>query len=370
MRSRDNARSSIFFGPHSGPPVRPSILALALAAACSPTAAPTPVQVAHVAQQSNTTALLIAVSAVTDSVAWASGSGGTWVRTTDGGTTWQAGKVPGADSLQFRDVHALDAYHAWLLSIGNGANSRIYYTADGGTNWTLQFTNQDSAAFYDCFGFWDAQRAVAVGDAVQGHTGILTTDDGGLHWNPTPPATTPTAPDGEGSFAASGTCLVTGAGGRAWIVAADSIRSRVLLSGNYGRDWGSITLPITSRAGSGAQSIAFLDAKRGMALGGGTTAKLGDENIAVTSDGGFKWSLAGKLPMKTGAWGGVYVPGAKKPTVVAVGPNGSAWSADNGATWVVIDTLNYWSVGFASPSAGWAVGTRGKITRLAMGSGH
>ena len=55
---------------------------------------------------------------------------------------------------------------------------------------------------------------------------------------------------------------------------------------------------------------------------------------------------------------------AKKPTVVAVGPGGSAWSADDGATWVTIDTLNYWSVGFASPRAGWAVGTRGKITRL------
>ena len=53
------------------------------------------------------------------------------------------------------------------------------------------------------------QRAIAVGDAVNGHTGILTTDDGGLHWNPTPPATTPTAPDGEGSYAASGTCLQT-----------------------------------------------------------------------------------------------------------------------------------------------------------------
>ena len=131
-------------------------------------------------------------------------------------------------------------------------NSRIYYTADGGTNWTLQFTNQDPDAFYDCFGFWDAQRGIAVGDAVKGHTGILTTDDGGLHWNPTPPATTPTAPDGEGSYAASGTCLVTGPPVRVWIVAADSIRSRVILSGDYGRTWGSVTLPLTTRAGAGA----------------------------------------------------------------------------------------------------------------------
>lgn len=174
----------------------PALVAI-FSLACHQAPAPSPANITHVPQASGTTALLIAVSAVSDSIAWASGSGGTWVRTVDGGNTWQAGKVPGADSLQFRDVHAVDANHAWLLSIGNGAASRVYYTADGGTNWTLQFTNPDSAAFYDCFGFWDAQRAVAVGDAVAGHTGILTTDDGGLHWNPTPSATTPTAPDGE-----------------------------------------------------------------------------------------------------------------------------------------------------------------------------
>lgn len=339
-------------------------MAVLLGCSSASAPAPAPVAISHVPQQSNTSALLIAVSAVSDSVAWVSGSGGTWVRTTDGGTTWQAGKVPGADSLQFRDVHATDANHAWLLSIGNGASSRVYYTADGGTNWTLQFTNQDPDAFYDCFGFWGSDRGIAVGDAVKGRTGILTTDDGGLHWNATPSTTTPRAPDGEGSYAASGTCLQTWREGRVWIVAADSIRSRVLLSADYGRTWGSITLPITSRAGSGAQSIAFYDGMHGMALGGGTTAQLGDNNVAVSADSGFTWELKGKLPFKTGAWGGAWVPGAKRPTIVAVGPGGSAWSADNGATWVTIDTLNYWSVGIASSRAGWAVGTRGKITKL------
>ncbi|HEY9227146.1 MAG TPA: hypothetical protein VIP11_10895, partial [Gemmatimonadaceae bacterium] len=83
-------------------------------------------------QKSGTTALLIAVSPVNDRVAWVSGSLGTWLRTTDGGTTWQTGRVPGADSLQFRDVHAVDANTAYLLSIGDGNQSRIYKTTDAG----------------------------------------------------------------------------------------------------------------------------------------------------------------------------------------------------------------------------------------------
>ena len=36
--------------------------------------------------------------------------------------------MPGADTLQFRDVHALDADRAWLLSAGPGELSRIYYS--------------------------------------------------------------------------------------------------------------------------------------------------------------------------------------------------------------------------------------------------
>src|SRR6187397_2716238 len=45
-----------------------------------------------------------AVSALSNDVAWISGTRGSWARTLDGGKTWQAGMVPGADSLEFRDV--------------------------------------------------------------------------------------------------------------------------------------------------------------------------------------------------------------------------------------------------------------------------
>jgi hypothetical protein len=101
-----------------------------------------------------------------------------------------------------------------------------------------------------------------------------------------------------------------------------------------------------------------------MALGGGTAAQPGDAFTAITGDGGKSWVARTSVPLKTGAWGGVYVPNAKRPTVVAVGPAGAVWSNDDGTTWTAIDSLNYWSVGFASSRAGWAVGTQGRITKL------
>ena len=45
-------------------------------------------------EKSGTTQLLIAVSPVSADVVWASGTGGTYTVTTDGGKTWKAGVLP------------------------------------------------------------------------------------------------------------------------------------------------------------------------------------------------------------------------------------------------------------------------------------
>src|SRR5215470_17724645 len=107
------------------------------------------------AQTSGTTQLLIAVSPVNSRVVWASGTGGTYVVTTDGGNTWKAAVVPGAESLQFRDVFGVSDKVAYLMSIGNDTTDfRIYKTLNGGKSWTIEFTNETENAFYDCFAFW------------------------------------------------------------------------------------------------------------------------------------------------------------------------------------------------------------------------
>ena len=87
------------------------------------------------------TARLRGLSAVSDSVAWASGSLGTVLRTTNGGATWQSVGPPGTSALQFRDIEAFDADNAVILSIGNGTDSRVYVTSDGGATWTLVKAN-------------------------------------------------------------------------------------------------------------------------------------------------------------------------------------------------------------------------------------
>jgi photosystem II stability/assembly factor-like uncharacterized protein len=325
----------------------------------SKTSAPTQIN-----QVSGTTSLLIAVSAVNEKVVWVSGANGTYVRTTDGGTTWHAAKVPGAEKLQFRDVYAVNANTAYLLSIGNGPDSRIYKTTDAGATWKLQFQASDPKEFYDCMDFWDAKNGVVIGDAIGDKLAILRTTDGGAHWSRVMNATLPAALPGEGSFAASGTCVTATKNGHAWAVSNNASYARVLHSRDHGWHWTVDTVPLTTRDGTGGESVSFIDAKNGVVLGGGLSSKPGDFFTAVTTDGGATWTRKTSMPMLRGAWGGVYIPGMKPAVIVAVGPNGATYSRDNGDTWTVINTNNYWSVGFASRNAGWAVGTNGIITRL------
>ena len=61
-------------------------------------------------QRSNTTESLRGVSAVSRTIAWASGTHGTYLRTIDGGITWIAAQVPDATTLDFRAVVIEDGF--------------------------------------------------------------------------------------------------------------------------------------------------------------------------------------------------------------------------------------------------------------------
>jgi photosystem II stability/assembly factor-like uncharacterized protein len=349
--------------------VKRSLFLLAAFTACARGASsPAPATAAPqlTEQSSGTRALLQAVSPVNDDVVWVSGHRSTWARTTDGGTTWQAGAMTGADStLQFRDVHAVSATVAYLLSAGNGAASRIYKTTDAGATWQLQFLNRDSAAFYDCFDFWDADHGIAVSDAVRGRMIVIATEDGGAHWTDIS-AALPPALEGEGAFAASGTCLVARGPGHAWIGTGAVSGARVYHTADRGRSWSVVVTPVVSGQAAGIQSLAFRDARHGLALGG-RIADPNDrgDNVARSSDGGATWTIVQRTAFSGAAYGSAVVPG-RPSTVVAAGPKGLDVSRDDGASWTSLNTQAYWAVAFASPRSGWAVGPAGRITKVSF----
>ena len=325
------------------------------------------VQLRLIEQDSGTRALLQAISPVDDQVVWVSGHGGTFLRTTDGGLNWSARGGPGGDTLQFRDVDAFDARTAYLMSAGPGPLSRIYRTDDGGETWNLQFLNQHPDGFLDCMAFWDSRRGIAYGDAIEGELFVLRTEDGSASWVRAPEGGLPPAQEGEGGFAASGSCVTTGSGGGAWIVTGNGERARVLRTEDEGRTWQSIPVPVAGGPAAGLTTIDVLDNGRGIALGGilgQDTVRV--DNVTLSSDGGRTWTLGGRPNMAGPVYGSSWVPGADTPTAFAVGPAGADYSLDGGLTWRAAARVTYWAVSFVSPRAGWAVGPGGRITRFAF----
>jgi photosystem II stability/assembly factor-like uncharacterized protein len=308
-----------------------------------------------------TAARLRGVSAIGARTAWASGSLGTVVRTVDGGDTWQEVGPPGTSALQFRDIEAFDANRAVILSTGNGTDSRIYVTANGGQSWTQTFTNTDPNAFYDCMTFFDARRGLALSDPVNGKFRIIATDDGGLSWHVVSPSGMPPALPGEAGFAASGQCLVTDHGRRAWFASGGGAVSRVFRSDDGGTTWTVTATPIPSSGTAGIFALAFNGQQRGIAVGGDFAAPtVSPDAAAVTSDGGARWQSAAQPP-------GEYRSGAAWITgtdAVAVGPTGSDVSLDGGQTWRRFDDGSLDTVDCASPEACWASGASGAAAHL------
>jgi photosystem II stability/assembly factor-like uncharacterized protein len=308
-------------------------------------------------QSTGVPARLRGISAVSASVAWASGASGTILLTVDGGAAWQARPIPGTEKLDFRDIDAFSDRVAYVLSIGNGESSRIYKTTDGGEHWDLQFANTDPKVFLDAMTFADETHGVAFSDSVDGTFVILTTSDGRT-WTRVPGDRLPPALPGEGAFAASGSNVAMAGRDRIWI---GTTASRVLHSSDGGRSWTVTKTPVATGPATGIFSIAFRDAQHGVIVGGNYQKEQDAiDNGAITSDGGATWTLVKGLAgfRSAVAW----LPGSIS-SLVAVGPRGIDRSSDGGLTWKPagdVSGAGFDAISIARDGMAWMSGAQGR----------
>jgi photosystem II stability/assembly factor-like uncharacterized protein len=327
-------------------------------------------------QNSGTTELLIAVSPVNSQVVWAAGAHGTFLLTTDGGTTWKSGIVKGAEWLQFRGVRGVSATIAYLMSIGNDPSDfRIYKTEDGGATWTMQFKNELVGAFYDCFALWTPTRGIAHSDSVNGVFPDLRTTNG-TTWESIANNMPPALP-GEFSFSSSNTCVATQGEDNAWIATGGSTVARILATTDGGDTWNAYDTPIVSSDSAGAFTVDFRDASNGI-VGGGDLDPSDPDNArtAASTDGGQTWAFTNAPPVTGAIFGLSYVrqlgrscnqtcQSVIRYVVITANTGGAAWTPDEGTTWYVLPGVTGgWAVAFASPSAGWLVGAGGEIFKI------
>lgn len=330
-----------------------------------------------VMESSGTTAGLRGIHAVGNgSVAWASGTDGTILRTEDAGYLWQrCATPPDAAKLDFRGIWAWDENTAVAMSSGPGNQSRIYKTTDGCAHWKLTFTNPDKDGFWDAVQCFDSDACYLLGDPVRGEFQLWHTEDGGKHWR-LEHNRAPRAEAGlQGAFAASNSALSLGmgtpfvpffgSGGKGGAFFYRSMGISVCVddcpeanSPASSGEWMKIPVPIAAgSASSGIFSLAFRDINHGIAAGGDYT-KPNDSagTVAWASDGGHYWTAAKHPPhgyRSAVAWDTV----AK--AWIAAGTNGSDVSYDDGRTWAPLDNGNWNAL-----SLPYIVGSDGRIAKL------
>jgi photosystem II stability/assembly factor-like uncharacterized protein len=341
--------------------------------------AQSPAPVVWQMQESGTTAGLRGIFSVDGTVAWASGTGGTVLRTIDGGEHWTKCAVPdGAKdgaTLDFRGVQAFDAKTAIVMASGSGDKSRLYKTVDECGTWKLVFTNKDENGFWDAIKFGSAHRlGMLLGDPVRGKFQIYATYDFGDSWSIDNQL--PRAMLGENAFAASNSVfgfvnsnhfLVTGGRNSRFIFFEGPV---VLPFGKVGFRETSARIPLALAPTAGAFSVAFSGefrywngkataAPSAITVGGDFSKPNGSPNTAAwSSDGGRHWTIATKPPhgyRSAVQWSETF------KAWITVGTNGSDISRDDGKTWQPLDDGNWNAL-----SLPFVVGPNGRIARMSL----
>lgn len=304
----------------------------------------------------NSTAGLRGIDNAGGGVIWASGTNGTVLRSEDDGYMWQNCKLPPETAkLDFRAVHAWDADNAMVMSSGPGLASRLYETKNGGATWQQLFANPDREGFWDALVF-HGKSGFILGDPVNGQFVIYRSDDLGHQWHREDSPGLNAAP-GEGVFAASNSSLVAVSASQLLFATGGVGGPRVFRQQPAG-DWNAVKVPIAGgKDSAGIFSIVFRDSAHGVAVGGDyKQPNARDGTAATTSDAGSTWQAVRESPSgyrSSVAWDG------RRQIWIAVGPNGSDISHDDGRSWERFDSGDWNAL-----SLPWVVGPNGHIASL------
>lgn len=251
------------------------------------------------------------------------------------------------------------------MSAGTGSSSRIYLFNAEENAYQETYVMPHAEGFLNTIEFWDDQRGIAFGDSFDGQLFALSTSDGGHSWSRIDPSKMPDAGEGEGGFAASGTCISVQTKGKAWIATGAGGNSRILFTPDFGESWQFYENPIIKGTAAGVTSINMLNTQVGVIVGGDLSiTDQYTDNVAITTDGGKTWALTDQ-PITKGAFYGstITMIGGKK-VILASGPKGLDYSFDLGQSWSNLDTANYWAVKMHDSGYGFATGKNGRVLKL------
>ncbi len=314
-------------------------------------------------QSTNMSGSMRGLDVLNEHCVWISGSGGEYCFTTDGGANWTKSVVPGAESLDFRDVHVFSEKSALVMSAGPGEASRIYRTDDAGQSWVLCFTNTDSLAFFDGMDFLNDNEGIIFSDPIDAKINLMVTKDGGRSWARLNPTVLPDLKVGEYAFAASGTSAMYDKLGGIWIATGGSV-ARIWHANSIDGPWEISSVPvIQGDPAAGLFSVAPQSDTRVIAVGGHyQKMDIMGSNVVIWDENNQEWLVpeGGKsLPfMECVRW-------ISSKAVVAAGPPGVFFSPDQGENWSRISDDGFHTFDVSRKGrVGWLALNKGVVKRM------
>lgn len=297
-------------------------------------------------------ASLRGLSPVSGQVVWASGSDGTWLRTIDGGKSWDYGIIAGLDTVDFRSIHGFDKNTAVAASAGQPAV--IYRTTDAGKSW-VKVHQEGKDAFFDAIAFIDDKKGYVLGDPIAGNWMILETQDGGKSWKSLDQL--PKAETGEAAFAASSSSLI--ATKDQLIFATGGSVSNLHFYSFSNAQWTKEQISRMSQGESSQGVFAMAHQGEKLILVGGDYLKprVIQGNLVLRSQEVYSIPEQSTSGYRSG------VASLDKPKLlVAVGPDGSDFSIDGGLTWKTFSEVGFHAVKSTSDKKYlWASGSQGRV---------
>jgi photosystem II stability/assembly factor-like uncharacterized protein len=321
-----------------------------------------------------TTASLRGIDAVSPLVAWASGSGGTVLLTTDGGANWKHCAVPpDGEKLDFRGVRGRDQNVALVMASGAGTASAVYKTTDGCATWRRVFANPDPDGFFDAL----VQSKIGLryglmGDQVGGRFTVFWSNDRGETWDRD---TTPglEAVKGAGGFAASNSGFIlpieVKEGALLEFATSATDTESPMFYSSFGPRW--VKVPVPMPVNGGTSGVFSLDTNGSSVVAVGVNYPKPNDTAgtaAYSVDLGKHWQASDTMP--SGYRSAVAFDPASKAWI-AVGPNGTDISRDHGRHWKPLkpstkdapEADKNWN----AISLPFVVGSKGKIGKLKSG---
>ena len=286
-------------------------------------------------------------------------------RTTNGGNSWSQVSVPGgATGLEGSSIAAIDANTAWAVmwDRSTATSGGVFKTTNAGVGWTRDTTVfPGSGGRPEGIHFFDANNGVVFGDPRVNSWEIYTTTDGGGHWTQVPAGNIPASQAADimlnGFFESKGNTLWFG-----------TLNRSVYKTTDRGMTW-SAARNVLGADGTGVL-VAFKDVMNGLACSPYQNGGISNR-IDRTTDGGATWtSLApGSIPATPSAIWLAYDPISHAYVMTSHRGNdfpnqtnpGSAYSTDDGSSWIQIDALPHGPPVFTASGTGWSDGANDSV---------